>query len=106
MDHASELARVLVTRCTTFVLVVRCLIMIAVILAITNSVDAHSNPPSKAVAQGPPVTTGTRAEPCNLRHVDESSDFLFVPDTFGPRATYRRAWFGNPQSNANTHCSR
>jgi len=106
MNHASELARVLVTRCTTLVLAARCIIMIAVILAITNSVDARSNPPNKTVAQAPPATAATRAEPCHLQHLDESSDFLFVPDTFGPRATYRRAWFGDPRPNTSAHCSR
>lgn len=105
MNHASEVARVVVTRCTALVLAARCIIMIAVILAITNSVDAHTNPPNKTMAQAPPVTAGTRAEPCHLQDFDESSDFLFVPDTFGPRATYRRAWFGKPQPH-NAHCSR
>ena len=106
MDHASQLARVLVTRCTTLVLATRCLIMTAVLLAVTNSVDAHSNLPNKTVAQAPPVTAGTRAEPCHLQTVDEGSDFLFVPDTFGPRTTYRRVWIGNPQPHVNAHCSR
>ena len=106
MNHSSQLAHALVKRCRTLLLAARCLILISVALAVVNSVDARGNPANRIVAQGSPVTAATRAEPCDLQRFDESSDFLYVPDTFGPRASYRHAWSGKAESGANVHCSR
>jgi hypothetical protein len=106
MNHASQVVRALVTRCHPLVLAARCVILISVLLAIADTGQARSRSPEKTVAQGPPVTAGTRAEPCQLQHLDENSDFLFVPDTFGPRATYRRTWLDTPRPDASAHCAR
>jgi hypothetical protein len=106
MNYASQLVRVLATRCQTLVLAARSVLLVSVVLAVTNSVDARSNPPNKTVAQAPPVTATTSAEPCNLQRFDENSDFLFVPDPFGVRRGYRRTWIGNTHAIVSEQCSR
>jgi hypothetical protein len=105
-SHASQVAQALVKRCHVLLLAAKCLALISVALAIVNSAPARSSPANTTVAQGPPVTAATRAEPCYQQRFDEGSDFLYIPDTFGPEARYRPAWFVKPQSSATMHCAR